>query len=46
MSWSRPRVRAADAVTPLVHQDQLEAGGDARPVQVRQHQLAGPVLVG
>ena len=25
-----------------VHQDQLEAAGDALPVQVLQHQLAGP----
>ena len=45
-SWFLPSVRAAAAVTPRVHQDQLKPPGDPLLGQVLQHQLTCPVLMG
>lgn len=45
-SWCQPSVRAAARGDPAIHQHQLEPPGDALLVEVFQHQLAGPVLVG
>ena len=42
----RPSVRVGGRGDSAVYQDQLKPDGDALPVQVRQHQFAGPILVG